>query len=178
MRGLVVLHKHVVPNLDKTPFGTPIRKLLRRSFSNQFSDLFLRVKKHFRIRSTRTRLTRRTPPIIGLWQKMNPLFWNPQRLPNDRGLGVFGSIFVTRKNRHMQPILIQSQPFSRSQKFETKRQRVFFEIIPKTPVSQHFKKRRMPRVPDRIDIASSNTLLDIRQTLSLRMPLTHQKRNQ
>jgi len=135
----IELRKHQVPDFT---FGTVVR-----------------MKKDLATRSANTigPIGRRTsrPKVIVFAQSRNSI----QRktnffVPNIR------SLIVVQIHRHGQPLRIDPQPLLVGQEFPRPMDRVFFEVIPKTEVSQHFKERVVIRGASHVfDVAGSQALL-------------------
>ncbi len=170
LRRLVVLHEHIVPNLNVLPTMTTRTTILT-------TRLLVRINEHLRIRPARPRCPRRTPPVVLTRQRENVTLWQTLLLPKFNRLVIPRNPILTRKHRHIQ--IRRIKPQLRRQKFKAPSNRLRLEIIIQRPVPQHLKERQMCRVPHFINVARPHALLHVRQTLPRRMLLrTHQIRHQ
>ena len=152
--GFIVLHKYVVPDFDV--FSARTARPAVRS-----AGFFPRIVKNFRIGTAWTGQTRRPPPVVAPRQIKNPLARNAAAFPNGGRFVVARHRVFARKHRHGNFFRRNRKPFFTRQKFPAESDRFFFKIIAERPVAEHFKKRQVRRISNRIDIAGAHAFLII-----------------
>ena len=173
---LVVLHENVVPDFDvltAVTTGTAVGTAL----------LLAGVDEHFGIRTAGTGRTGRTPPVIFAREAIDALVGNTERLPNFNGLLVSRNVtrltFNTLTLKYGYRKLIGRKAELRRKELVTPADRLLLEVIVERPVAEHFKKRKVGGVTDRIDIARTDTLLNVGKARSSGMlHRAHQIRHQ
>ena len=127
--------------------------------------------KYLSIRSTRSCLTCRSPPILWFRKISNSFFLHSCSLPNLWWFFIYWSIFVSLKNRYRYFFRIETKPMLRSEKFKTPSYRILFKVVPERPVSKHLEKSSMRIISYLIYISGSDTFLVVCKPRSRRMRL-------
>ena len=173
---LVVLHENIVPDFDvltAVATGTAVGTAL----------LLAGVDEHFGIRTAGTGRTGRTPPVIFARKTVNALIGDAERLPNFNSLLISGNVArltldaLALENGYRK--LIGRKTELSRKKLVAPADRLFLEVVVERPVAEHFKKRKVGRVTDRINIARTDTLLNVGKARSSGMlHRAHQIRHQ
>src|SRR5438093_1060520 len=93
---LVVLHKHIVPDLPEAP-RVGRRRLIWRAIG-------IRVVEDLAVWPTRPSRASRPPPVVGLGQERDPALVDTERAPDRGGLIVTGRIRVAGEAGDKEPI--------------------------------------------------------------------------
>ena len=165
VRRLVVLHEDVVP--DFNPLAAFAGWTAIRSAVG-----FVDGDEHLRIGSAGSRLSRRTPPVVLLREKIDVLLWNPLRLPDFRRLRVARSVLVACKAGHLD--LLGSEAQLLRQELEAHRDRLLLEVVAERPVAEHLEEGQMEGIAHLVDVPRPQAFLHIGQTRSRRVLLPQQ----
>lgn len=149
---LVVLHEHVVPDLDvlaamasRTAIGAAL--------------LLAGVDEHLSVGTARARCPSRTPPVILTRKREYVVIGQPLFFPQAYRLVVTRNAVLSGKHRHIEILWVEAEP--RGKELETPRNRLRLEIVVERPVAEHLKEGKVGTVANRVYVAGTDAFLHI-----------------
>ena len=173
VRVLMVLHEHVVPDLQ-------VASAVAGGRAVRAAGLLVGDDEHLRVRAAGAGLARRAPPVVRARQEEDVVVLYAIFAPVVRGLVVAGdaAFLVAREHREGELVRVEPEPLLARQEFPGPGDRFLLEVIAQRPVAQHFKEGQVRGVAHLVDVAGADALLHVAKAIARRMLLAHQVRHQ
>ena len=171
VRSLVILHEHVVPDLQEAAAGAG-RGAIRAARRLILDD------EHLGIRAAGAGLARRAPPVMLTRKEVDVLLLHTVFHPVIRGFLVARDIAFALKNGEREFILVKAEVLRAGQELPAPGDHFLLEIVAQRPVAQHLEERQVGRVADLVDIARADALLHVGQARAGRVLAAQQIRDE
>ena len=169
-RVLVVLHEHVVPDLDvlaAVAAGTAVGAALGLA----------RVDEHLGVGTARTRGAGRTPPVVLAREREDVVVGKALLLPERDRLVVARDAVLAREHGDVQILRVEAE--LSGEELVAPGDRLGLEVVVERPVAEHLEERKVRRVAHRVDVARANALLHVGEARTGGMRhLPHQVRHE
>ena len=172
---LIVAHEYVIPDF-KVLTAVTARLAVRTAFRLAV------IVENLGIRTTRTCLSRRPPPVVASWQEENMVACDSHLFPALSSFLIARNLRTVRllfafKDSHVELFFWNAQILWRSKELVAVFNGFMLKIGTKTPVTKHLKECKVARITYGIYITSSDTFLIVCKLVSRRMRFTQQIRN-
>ena len=153
---LVILHEHVVPDLQIAPAGAGGGAI-------GAAGLLVGDDEHLRVRAAGAGQAGGAPPVVLLGQVEDVVVLDAHLAPEIGGLLVARAVLVAGEHGEGEAVLVDAQPFGAGQKLPAPGNGFLLEVIAQRPVAQHLKEGEVAGVAHVVDVAGADALLHIRQ---------------
>ena len=164
---LVVLHEHVVPDLQVTAAGAGRRAV--GAAGGLIAD-----DEHLGVGTAGAGLAGGAPPVVLLGQVEDVILFNAHGAPDVVGFLVTGAVLIAGEDGEGQLVLVQAQVIGAGQELPGPGDGFLLEVIAQGPVAQHFEEGQVGRIADFLDIAGTDALLHVGQAGAGGMGSAHQ----
>src|SRR5215212_370818 len=141
------------PRISLVPAGAILRVLCRIAVG----ILFAVVVVDLRARSTRSGLSRRSPPVLALGKTEDLVLGYADAHPQLFGFEVLGGVFVALEDRDPQTLRRKTEFFR--QKLPGPLYGFLLEVVPEREVPQHLEEGEMMPITDVLDVGGAEALL-------------------